>query len=204
MNLREYAARLQQLAGDQAGRAVFFKQTTDTLAGEVLRRARKRTPVGQGVFEPVLKAEDAADSFAAKMSGGKRSRRSYYSWKQIDDDSTGKTYWKLGKSSKKQGGLRLRRVRSGGQLRRNWFATPAKVAGNRYEAEVANPTKYAMYVEYGHRQHVGQFVPVLGKRLKKPWVNGRFMLRKAHEEVKEKAPAYLQRELDRYLRRYLP
>lgn len=33
------------------------------------------------------------------------------------------------------------------------------------------------HVEYGHRQNVGQFVPKLGKRLVKPYVEGQYFLK---------------------------
>lgn len=36
---------------------------------------------------------------------------------------------------------------------------------------------YAPHVEFGHRQHVGQFVPAIGKRLVKPYVPGQYFLR---------------------------
>ena len=65
--------------------------------------------------------------------------------------------------------------------------------GNRREAwkrstpdngrvEVYNNTEYAAHVEYGHRQKVGQYVPAIGKRLKKPFVPGKHMLRDAVQQ----------------------
>ena len=61
--------------------------------------------------------------------------------------------------------------------------------------------KYASYVEYGHRQRVGRFVPVLGKRLKKPWVTGQHMLQKAHDEVKKDVEKIVRRRFRQYLRK---
>ena len=43
---------------------------------------------------------------------------------------------------------------------------------------------YAPHVEYGHRQKVGRYVPVLGKRLKASFVQGQYFLRKSVEETK--------------------
>lgn len=37
--------------------------------------------------------------------------------------------------------------------------------GDIVRANVGSPTPYAPYVEYGHSQEVGRFVPALGKRL---------------------------------------
>lgn len=190
MNLEEFHERLIKLSESPETEA-FFHRCADGLAGEVLRRARKYTPVGQGTFEVMNEEEDAAENYSAALTG--RKRNSHYTWKR----------GALVKSSARGNPLKLRRIRSGGDLRRNWFAIPARRSGNRYEAAVHNNTYYAYYVEYGHRQHVGQFVPVLGKRLKKPWVPGRFMLRRSHEEVQGKAAAYLERQLHSFLSRNL-
>lgn len=190
MNLAEFHERLTRLAEGPETEA-FFRRCADRLAGEVLRRARKYTPVGQGAFEVMKDEEDAAENYSAALTG--RKRNSYYTWK----------HGSLVKSSARKNDLKLRRIRSGGDLRKNWFAVPARRSGNRYEASVHNNTYYAYYVEYGHRQHVGQFVPVLGKRLRKPWVPGRFMLRRSHEETQAKAGADLDRQLHSFLSRHL-
>ena len=74
-----------------------------------------------------------------------------------------------------------------------------KLAKN-YIIEVKNAVYYASYVEYGHRQTPGRFVPVLGKKLKKSWVRGQFMMTRSAMELQQEAPAILQRELAKYLR----
>ena len=58
---------------------------------------------------------------------------------------------------------------------------------------------YASYVEYGHRQEPGRYVPVLGKRLKKSWVQGRHMLQISMQEVEAKLPEFLDAKLQDYL-----
>ena len=52
-----------------------------------------------------------------------------------------------------------------GHLRRNWFTTKARRSGKHYRAEIYNNIEYAPYVENGHRQEVGRYVPAIGKRL---------------------------------------
>lgn len=42
---------------------------------------------------------------------------------------------------------------------------------------VGSPTKYSPYVELGHHQKPGRYVPRLGKRLKKSWVDPRPFLK---------------------------
>ena len=70
-----------------------------------------------------------------------------------------------------------------GQLRRGWKVKEATAL----RATLINPTKYAEYVEYGHRQQPGRFVPKLGKRLKASWVNGQFYAKKSGEIIRKNA-----------------
>ena len=91
--------------------------------------------------------------------------------------------------------------RRGGNLRRNWTIGQVFKNGNIYSVEVINPTHYASYVEYGHRQTPGRFVPVLGKKLKRAWVPGRFMLTISENEIKENMDAILEKKLDSILKK---
>ena len=58
------------------------------------------------------------------------------------------------------------------------FAETMKVHhfGDTYVVEIINLVEYASYVEYGHRQQPGRYVPALGVRLKKGWVKGKWMM----------------------------
>lgn len=92
----------------------------------------------------------------------------------------------------------------GGTLRRGW--TPlrqisVRYDGREYRVVVTNNVHYASYVEYGHRQSPGRFVPAIGKRLKKHWVKGQFMMRISAEEIQEQSPAILLRRLNDFLER---
>lgn len=51
------------------------------------------------------------------------------------------------------------------------------------------------YVEYGHRQRPGRFVPQLGKKLKKGWVQGHFMLTISTKEINEDLESIINRKL---------
>lgn len=79
----------------------------------------------------------------------------------------------------------------GGSLRDAWTILPVEKHGNTYEITVINNLDYASYVEYGHRQTPGRYVPALGKSLKVSWVKGRFMLTISEQEVKTLAPSIL-------------
>jgi len=80
-------------------------------------------------------------------------------------------------------------------LRDAWEILPIEKQGDQYIITVLNPTEYASYVEYGHRQTPGRYVPALGKSLKASWVKGRFMMTISVQEVETMAPALLQRAL---------
>lgn len=91
----------------------------------------------------------------------------------------------------------------GGNLRRNWTTGEIRKKGGTFEVEVFNPTEYASYVEYGHRQESGRYVPAIGKKLKRAWVPGKFMMTISEKEVKSLAPKRLEERLQEYLRRCL-
>lgn len=92
----------------------------------------------------------------------------------------------------------------GGTLRRSWTVEDAKKIGmgtiGVYEAKVINPLKIASYVENGHRQRPGRYVPALGKRLTAAWVKGKFFLKSSEDFVRSKVPQIVKKRLDEYLK----
>lgn len=56
-------------------------------------------------------------------------------------------------------------------------------AGRRYSITLSNRVDYAPYVEYGHRQRPGRFIPALGKTLVNAWVPGQHMMLTAQREI---------------------
>ena len=89
-----------------------------------------------------------------------------------------------------------------GQLKNAWTCDYNVVyRGNEYRITVYNPMKYASYVEFGHRQEVGRYVPALGKKLKKGWVHGKYMLTRAEERLDPKVPEILEKRLQKELER---
>lgn len=93
--------------------------------------------------------------------------------------------------------------KTGGTLRRGWAAKtaikPLEVQqigqSTVVSVRIINPVKYASYVEYGHRQTPGRFVPAIGKKLKKGWVDGKFMLTKSELELENELPRIIERKL---------
>lgn len=101
--------------------------------------------------------------------------------------------------------------KKGGTLRRGWTSgknagtayaksLPIAKTGNTYTVEVVNPVEYASYVEFGHRQTPGRFVPAIGKRLKAGWVNGQYFLTLSEQDLERIAPGVLERKLNDLLR----
>ena len=64
-------------------------------------------------------------------------------------------------------------------------------------SRIYNNIEYAEYVEYGHRQQVGRFVPQIGAKLKQPFVKGSYMLSKSLIEIKPQVDTIIQKYLDR-------
>lgn len=128
----------------------------------------------------------------------------------------------------KKGDVYTKRVNDtgkiGGTLRRGWTAkthheavagqgspTAAESAahaekllvsksGATYTVEIINPVQYASYVEFGHRQEVGRYVPALGKRLVQGWVPGQYFLTRSEQDLKRILPGVIQKNLDALLR----
>ena len=69
-----------------------------------------------------------------------------------------------------------------------------------YQIEITNPVAYASYVEYGHRQTVGRFVPAIGKRLKQNWIEGKFMLTISEKELQAAAPGVIEKKMEKFLK----
>ena len=86
-----------------------------------------------------------------------------------------------------------------GTLKRNWLASSAVRRGDAYEVTVQNSTLYAGYVEYGHRQTPGRYVPAIKKRLKKSWVEGKFMMTISANEIKNGADSAIETALKKHI-----
>lgn len=80
-----------------------------------------------------------------------------------------------------------------GMLKDRWKIGAIVKKGDDYMIEVFDDTEYASFVEDGHRQKVGRYVPAIGKRLVKPWVEGRFMMKLTADEIEQEMPKYMER-----------
>ena len=169
----------EQMDGLQAHVEEISTAMVKELAARMLDKVTRRTPVGK---KPKLEGPRTERIRALPRGGGR-----------------GRSYRVLTRN-----GAILERYWSGyvgGNLRRSWQVGNVVRRGNSFEIEVFNTAEYASYVEYGHRQTPGRYVPALGKRLKNGWVKGRFMLTVSEEEMRVQAPAVIEKRLTEYLGR---
>ena len=105
---------------------------------------------------------------------------------------------KVVKSGKDKGKLRV------GEDRQNISWKNATIngvtrKGDTLEITIYNPLDYASFVEYGHRQEPGRYVPAIGKKLKKAWVEGHYMATIAIKDVEDKLPGRFDQQFKMWL-----
>jgi len=169
----------------------FCRDAANQIAEMLWNKVKKRTPVGvppkfDGPKTVKVRGEDYITQVANK-NGEKvfRKRKGKRYSLMSRNEAIRKKYWGEYK---------------GGTLRDAWHVLPVEKRGDAYYVTVVNNTEYAAYVEYGHRQTPGRYVPALGKKLKASWVKGRFMLTISSQEVETQAPTQLERMLYTFLK----
>ncbi|MGP1488399.1 MAG: HK97 gp10 family phage protein [Peptoanaerobacter stomatis] len=90
-----------------------------------------------------------------------------------------------------------------GLLRNSWQIGDIHRKGNEYYVEVINPVEYAEFVEYGHIQTPGRYVPAIGKKLIKDFVPGRYMMTISVQNINTHKEEYIKKILEKELRRIL-
>lgn len=84
---------------------------------------------------------------------------------------------------------------------------PVKRMGSEYELEIENSKEYASYVEYGHSQRPGRFVPYIGKtvngvrtgaQLVRARVPGQRMMETSALEIEAMAPGLAEKLTQEY------
>lgn len=83
-----------------------------------------------------------------------------------------------------------------GALKASWMITDV---GKDY-ITIGSPMEYSAAVEYGHVQEPGRFVPAIGKRLKASWVNGRFMLTIAVDDIQKQIPKRFEKAFQQFMK----
>lgn len=89
---------------------------------------------------------------------------------------------------------------NGGTLKRGWSVdSKPQFFGNTCIIKIGNNIFYATYVEHGHRQTPGRYVPSIGKRLKSGWAKGKHMLELSVEELQENANGIVEKKINTWL-----
>jgi len=168
--LQELADRINEFSNFD--KDAFCREMANELAQRLYAMVVKKTPTGQ---KPKFDAPNTA-----KVKGASGKSKSFLT----KEGAILQQYWS---------------GYQGGELKRAWRVESVKKVGNEYVCEIINPTKYAPYVEYGHRQTPGRYVPALGKQLKSAWVEGHFMMTISEKKVESIAPKLLEKELQKRL-----
>lgn len=167
----EFARKLKEFGS--SGCDEIASESLNKIAERALRLVRRATPVGQ--------APQINGPKTAKVKGRYGKARSFLT----KDGALLENYWSGYK---------------GGTLRRGWSANPAVRRGTEWRAAVYNPVEYGTYVEHGHRQTPGRYVPAIGKRLKRSWVPGFHMLRDSTSAVRAESGAIVRKVVRRVIK----
>ena len=175
---------------------VFISDCAKELTARLLREVIKRTPVGkkpkvEKKTQKVKSSSGKTRSFLTREGAILQTHWSGYVGGTLRRGWTSKT-----ESEAESGGSSVDPVAYASTL-------PIVRSGNLFRIVIVNPVEYASYVEYGHRQTPGRYVPALGKRLKEGWVPGKFMLTISAEEIQRKSPQIIEKFIAQKLGEYL-
>ena len=156
----------KQIASLEQEREAFNRACIQELAARLLRKVTKRTPTGRKP-DSLKKAPKVV-----KIKGNSGKSMTFLS----KEGAILKKYW--------DGYV-------GGNLKRNWTVGDIQKIGDSYQVEIINPTEYASYVEYGHRQTPGLY-PSFRRKCKKSLDS-----RKVHADYIRKGDQYPGSQIDR-------
>lgn len=170
--LQEFQKKIEKLANSDIDN--FCRETAKELTARLLAKVIKRTPVG-------VKPKELKDSTIEKYWSGYVGGTLRRGW-TARTEAEARSGQGSGKNPKE-------------------YADSLKIIkfGNNYSIIVENPVSYSDYVEHGHRQEAGRFVPQLGKKLKNGWVEGKFMLTISEKELQTQADSIVQKKLEKFL-----
>lgn len=187
--LKEFEKSLEKLTGPEFNK--FCENAAKELAARLLAKVIKRTPVG----ETLKHYEDMTDDGGNPLIYKSGKRKGQTKQRPVTDHMGGtlRRGWTAKTEQEAEGG-------GGGDAVAYARSLPITHQGNVYQIEIVNPVHYASYVEFGHRQTPGRYVPALGKKLKAGWVKGRFMLTISEQQLQAEAPALLEAKLANFLK----
>lgn len=187
VDLKEFRGFEDKLAALGSEKAIdgFYEYAVKQMGARFLRRVIKDTPVEEN---EAIRYETMAGEATLNVKGGALKR----GW--------------IGKGDSGP-------EPSAGEQAAFLAGKPVTKHGKIYELEISNNVGYARFVEYGHRQRVGQYVPTLGKpdkhgvrhgaTLKKSFVRGQYMMTNAAGALEAMAPGLARKLVDDYIRKKL-
>lgn len=194
---KEFEQFVQKVS--QADVDAFITACVKELAARLLAKVVKRTPVGrpQNLGDRTEKVTGASGKTRVMLTKDGEIYQKYWSGYRGGTLRRGWISQSESEAESSKGGVSAADIQ-------NYLAGATVIRmGDVYRIEIINPVSYAEYVEYGHRQKPGKYVPALGKRLKKAWVPGRFMMTISVAEVEAIKPKLLQKRLDEWVKKEL-
>lgn len=183
--LQKRIAELNSSAMEEAKR-----QSMKEMAAVYLAEAKRATPT-RGIEVRQVSEKEYENSNIAEYS------------KVKDFNKHGKLNSSDAKVAYKHKGERKFKILHNSEhMKRSWNAGAIEQNGREYKIKVFNTASYASYVNDGHRQQPGRYVPILGKRLVDNWVDGLNMAEKAEKETERQSKNILRRNINRVLLRY--
>lgn len=88
-----------------------------------------------------------------------------------------------------------------GDLRNHWKIGKIFRQSDMLCVEIINPMEYASFVEWGHKQTPGRYVPQIGKKLVNDWVEGAHMMQISLDRIYAEMPARFNSEFTKWLKR---
>lgn len=169
--LKKFQKQLEKLSKNSDKMIRFYELCAKELAARLLSLVIPRTPVGENV------TYIDSDGKKQVMKNGGTLRHGWTAKTEEDAES-------------------------GNSMAAKAYAESLKIIkeGNTYTIEIVNPVHYASYVENGHRQEVGRYVPAIGKRLVNSWVDGKFMLKISEEELDSKVDQILEKKITKFIK----
>lgn len=186
--LREFQEQIKRAS--QVTKSAMVREGLNIMAAEYVREAKRATPVGGGrEFEVGEKAYSRINAYEVTNKGyavaknrnrGGRTKQ----LKRIAKSKKGNTYQVLTPSE---------------HMRRSWSVLNIRKQGNESVVPIINSASYASFVNDGHRQQKGRFIPAIGKRLTRSFVPGLHITEKAEQAVRRKTRRILQDVCDKHL-----
>lgn len=189
--LEQFRDRIRQIG--EHGAAELCNDCVKELSARLLRKVIKRTPVGV----PGMEKPDKEHMYTTVTSESGKKRKFLSA-----EGEAYQQYWGGYAGGTLRRGWTVNGI-PGGDAAKNAGSIPVNVMSNDHRIAIINQVSYAMYVEYGHRQQPGRYVPALGKCLKASWVPGRFMLRDSEVELDAIAQQVVDKKVKQYLEKEL-